>query len=306
MEPHLDPPADTLPRPDAPPTDNENQVQLPQPKRSFSPNAGAASAESDRLAKKSKTDPPAGDIRKFLPNFVPAKLFASRKIEDRGSVFIAHAAEESKRKEERLARGRGNGFQRPYKLIFALSWVRTCRFLDLKPGRTGLAGPDDFHTVSGNDDDGERYGSERMIRLMAKYDAIDVLVVVSRVWGGENLGPVRFTHIENVTHDALKKGGLIGAPSAGAGHVQTASNALLSAYDQEQAVKRLREKDSVIESLRDQLRAAESQSSSPASRPSSQTVMEYGAMTAEKAQRLLKARENTIKLLAKKMDALAE
>ncbi|KAJ3173053.1 hypothetical protein HDU88_004512 [Geranomyces variabilis] len=301
MSPDSDPPQQP-PHSASSAVDNVDRPAGSQTKRSLSPEP--ASATADQPAKRPKpAPPPSGDIRKFLPNFVPAKLFASRKIEDRGSVFIAYAAEvRSLQDVGRMTKAiRAEPATRG-----AAHHMVAYRFLDLKPGRTGLAGPDDFHTVSGNDDDGERYGSERMIRLMAKYDAIDVLLVVSRVWGGENLGPVRFTHIENVTHDALKKGGFIGAPPAGAGAAQPASSALLSAFEQEQAVKKLREKDAVIESLREQLRAAEGQTSSPASRPSSQTTMEYGAMNAEKAQRLLKARENTIKLLAKKMDALAD
>ncbi|KAI8592508.1 ribosomal protein S5 domain 2-type protein [Geranomyces variabilis] len=302
MSPDSDPPRQP-PHSASSALDNVEHPAGSQTKRPLSPGPVTAAADQPAKRPKAAPPPPSGDIRKFLPNFVPAKLFASRKIEDRGSVFIAYAAEvRSLQDVGRMTKAiRAEPATRG-----AAHHMVAYRFLDLKPGRTGLAGPDDFHTVSGNDDDGERYGSERMIRLMAKYDAIDVLVVVSRVWGGENLGPVRFTHIENVTHDALKKGGFIGAPPAGAGAAQPALSALLSAFEQEQAVKKLREKDAVIKSLREQLRAAESQTSSPASRPSSQTTTDYGAMNAEKAQRLLKARENTIKLLAKKMDALAD
>ncbi|KAJ3174944.1 hypothetical protein HDU87_006610 [Geranomyces variabilis] len=302
MNPDADPP-ENLPPSSPRLADDVDQPAESHSKRPLSPDPAAAAADHPAKKLKLAAPPPSGDIRKFLPNFVPAKLFPSRKIEDRGSAFIAHAAEV--RSLQDVGRMTKAIRAEPATRGAAHNMV-AYRFLDLKPGRTGLAGPDDFHTISGNDDDGERYGSERMIRLMAKYDAIDVMVIVSRVWGGENLGPVRFTHIENVTHDALKKGGFIGPPlTAGAGAVQ--ADTLLSAFEQERAVKKLREKDAVIESLREQLRAAESsQTSSPASRPSSQTSMEYGAMNAEKAQRLLKARENTIKLLAKKMDALAE
>ncbi|KAJ2965908.1 hypothetical protein NUW54_g13960 [Trametes sanguinea] len=66
----------------------------------------------------------------------------------------------------------------------------------LKPGKTGLGGPDDFEVVSGYDDDGEKYAGGRVLKVMQAEGVIDAVVIVSRWYGGEMLGPARFDHIE--------------------------------------------------------------------------------------------------------------
>ena len=77
------------------------------------------------------------------------------------------------------------------------------RVLQLKPGRTGLQGPNDFGIEQGLEDDGEHWGAEKVMRVIRELGASDVLVVVSRWYGGELLGPVRFDHITNVARAAL-------------------------------------------------------------------------------------------------------
>lgn len=77
------------------------------------------------------------------------------------------------------------------------------RVLELKRGRTGVAGPDDFSLQEDKEDDGERWGGDRVLRVTREEGAADVLVVVSRWYGGELLGPVRFEHIENAARAAL-------------------------------------------------------------------------------------------------------
>ncbi|PWY98092.1 hypothetical protein BCV70DRAFT_202269 [Testicularia cyperi] len=77
------------------------------------------------------------------------------------------------------------------------------RVLQLKRARTGLGGPDDFGLVEEKQDDGERWGGDRVLKVAREEGAADVLVVVSRWYGGELLGPVRFEHIENAARSAL-------------------------------------------------------------------------------------------------------
>ena len=79
------------------------------------------------------------------------------------------------------------------------------RTFDLKRGRTGLAGPDDFSLQEDKEDDGERWGGDRVLKVAKEEGASDVLVVVSRWYGGELLGPVRFDHIENAARAALRE-----------------------------------------------------------------------------------------------------
>ena len=65
------------------------------------------------------------------------------------------------------------------------------RVMQLKPGRNGLGGPSDFGTAEGHDDDGETWGSEKIMRVIREMGASDVLVIVSRWYGGHSVGPER-------------------------------------------------------------------------------------------------------------------
>jgi putative IMPACT (imprinted ancient) family translation regulator len=57
------------------------------------------------------------------------------------------------------------------------------------------------------DDDGETAAGGRLLHLMQLMDVWDVLVVVTRWYGGVLLGPDRFRIINNAGKDALLKGG---------------------------------------------------------------------------------------------------
>lgn len=53
------------------------------------------------------------------------------------------------------------------------------------------------------DDDGETHAGSRLLHLLQIVDARDVMVVVSRWYGGIQLGPDRFKHISNVARELL-------------------------------------------------------------------------------------------------------
>jgi hypothetical protein len=59
------------------------------------------------------------------------------------------------------------------------------------------------------DDDGETAAGGRLLHLMQLTDVWNVLVVVSRWYGGVKLGPDRFRLINQVGRDALVKGGFV-------------------------------------------------------------------------------------------------
>lgn len=59
------------------------------------------------------------------------------------------------------------------------------------------------------DDDGETAAGGRLLRLMQLTDVWNVMVVVTRWYGGQKLGPARFGIINSVARDALVKGGFI-------------------------------------------------------------------------------------------------
>ena len=55
------------------------------------------------------------------------------------------------------------------------------------------------------DDDGEGGGSRRILTDMQRLDAINVCVIVSRWYGGQNLGGARFRHIVSTARGVLSK-----------------------------------------------------------------------------------------------------
>jgi Uncharacterized protein family UPF0029 len=56
----------------------------------------------------------------------------------------------------------------------------------------------------GHDDDGEKWAGKKLENLLVQEKAIGV-VAVARWYGGTNLGPVRFTHIEECAKEAIQK-----------------------------------------------------------------------------------------------------
>ncbi|KAI8609490.1 hypothetical protein BC830DRAFT_1046592, partial [Chytriomyces sp. MP71] len=59
------------------------------------------------------------------------------------------------------------------------------------------------------DEDGEKDAGRRLVRVLQEMGACDVMVIVSRWFGGTNLGPVRFDHINNMGIAALEAGGFL-------------------------------------------------------------------------------------------------
>lgn len=59
------------------------------------------------------------------------------------------------------------------------------------------------------DDDGETAAGSRLLKLLTIVGAENVVVVVSRWFGGVLLGPARFTHINNAARTLLDECGYI-------------------------------------------------------------------------------------------------
>lgn len=64
------------------------------------------------------------------------------------------------------------------------------------------------------DDDGETAAGSRLLHLMQLIDLWDVMVIVSRWYGGHKLGPRRFALINQTARDAFVKARLVPEPSA--------------------------------------------------------------------------------------------
>ena len=55
------------------------------------------------------------------------------------------------------------------------------------------------------DDDGETAAGGRLLHLLTMMDAWNMIVVVSRWFGGTHLGPDRFKHINSAARDVVTK-----------------------------------------------------------------------------------------------------
>jgi Uncharacterized protein family UPF0029 len=67
------------------------------------------------------------------------------------------------------------------------------------------------HSVD-NDDDGETAAGGRLAHLLQILEVPNVLVVVTRYFGGIHLGPDRFKHINQAARAALEVGGFLDGP----------------------------------------------------------------------------------------------
>lgn len=65
------------------------------------------------------------------------------------------------------------------------------------------------------DDDGETAAGGRLLHLMQLMDLWDTMVVVTRWYGGQKLGPRRFALINAAARDAFVRAGLVDEPVAG-------------------------------------------------------------------------------------------
>lgn len=71
------------------------------------------------------------------------------------------------------------------------------------------------------DDDGESAAGGRLLKLLTIVGAENVVLVVSRWFGGVLLGPSRFTHINNAARELLERCGYITGKAEGKGAAQS-------------------------------------------------------------------------------------
>ncbi|KAJ1678072.1 hypothetical protein EV182_004839, partial [Spiromyces aspiralis] len=128
------------------------------------------------------------------------EIVSGPEIVDRKSMFVGHVAVGVKDEEAvelvRMTLMRNNRISRATHNIMAFR---------IRQANGGVI--QDF------DDDGETAAGGRLLRLLQLLDAMDVVVVVSRWYGGIKLGPDRFKHINNAARKALVKAGCIASTS---------------------------------------------------------------------------------------------
>lgn len=145
----------------------------------------------DQLAIEPDIPSPAMDFRGSL------NIFHGDSLEDRGSVFQAHLTEvHTVREVEQVL----DQLKTNRKIAEATHNIWAYRILQTEP-RTVLC--------KDCEDDGETYAGNRLLHLLDILDVKNVLVVVTRWYGGIHLGPDRFKHINKVARDLLEQHGYI-------------------------------------------------------------------------------------------------
>jgi hypothetical protein len=157
----------------------------------------------------------------------------------------------------------------------------------------------------GHDDDGERWAGKRLEKVLEDED-VGGTVVVGRWWGGNNLGPVRFTHIETVAKQAVRKW-----LEAAEEHKQ-AEGRKKQRLDEENALQELREclrqRDESIVTLRGLLadKTAWLKETDRAPPTPSRKPPDYDIMGKEALERVEKARDATLSYIFKELDKVDE
>lgn len=139
-------------------------------------------------------------------------------VTEKKSVFVARAARVESRAqaemylnhllatEKKVAAATHNiTAWRIREKVAASSTTSTSTTTTTTTGNNGVA--TDVRIYQDFDDDGETAAGGRMLHLMQLMDVWDVVVVVTRWYGGVKLGPDRFRIINGVARDALVKGG---------------------------------------------------------------------------------------------------
>ncbi|XP_037283685.1 protein IMPACT-B [Rhipicephalus microplus] len=124
-------------------------------------------------------------------------IFHGETLEDRRSVFQAHLAEvHSAREVEQVL----DELNTTKKIAEATHNIWAYRIVQTEP-RTTLC--------KDSKDDGETYAGNRLLHLLDILNVTNVLIVVTRWYGGIHLGPDRFKHINKVARDLLEQQGYI-------------------------------------------------------------------------------------------------
>ncbi|EUC44542.1 hypothetical protein COCMIDRAFT_97994 [Bipolaris oryzae ATCC 44560] len=180
------------------------------------------------------------------------------------------------------------------------AWRKPSRQISLMPAS---------HTLydTGHDDDGEKWAGTRLSNVLRDTSTCGT-VVVGRWYGGQNIGPIRFTHIETSAKEAIRKAKVAGASSSDIqGKVQEEE-------EQEEETRRkelisnLQERDYNIFALRKLLseKKARLQGEGRVELPTPQKLMDYDRMGMEALGRVDKARDATIAFILKQIDKIED
>lgn len=138
---------------------------------------------------------PAKEATAELPTGL--ELFASEPIRDRKSAFVGRACRIS------------HPSQVPQVISYLMSDRRIARAAHPVINAWRCEVGNILH--QDNDDDGETAAGGRLAHLLQILEVNNVLVIVTRYFGGIHLGPDRFKHINQAARNALDIGGFLDA-----------------------------------------------------------------------------------------------
>ncbi|KAJ8661481.1 hypothetical protein O0I10_002747 [Lichtheimia ornata] len=141
---------------------------------------------------------------------VPPIYSSMEPLVDRRSVFVAHVAEVHSQAEVHAVISKLLENKKIAKATHNISAYRI-----VQP---------DGHMLQDNDDDGETAAGGRLLHLLQILDVKNVLVVVSRWFGGILLGADRFKDINNCARNALDDCGYIPHDNTNDHHHKSSSN----------------------------------------------------------------------------------
>ncbi|PAV60241.1 hypothetical protein WR25_07117 [Diploscapter pachys] len=123
-------------------------------------------------------------------------IFHGESFTDRKSHFQAHLAPIKSEAEARevMSQLLENG-----KVARATHNIYAFRVKETRKGREIL--------LQDCEDDGETKAASKILEIMIRMEALNVIVVVSRWYGGIHLGPDRFRHINNLAREILTEHG---------------------------------------------------------------------------------------------------
>ncbi|ORY16269.1 hypothetical protein BCR34DRAFT_597823 [Clohesyomyces aquaticus] len=227
------------------------------------------------------------------------EIFRSESIEDQKSVFIAAFSSSFSVKalqglpEFRSATHRMAAWRKPSR-------------------QKSLMGKSKILYDVGHDDDGEKYGGKRLENVL-DYCQVQGTVVVARWYGGQNIGPVRFTHIENCAKEAIWKFKVVDHEARNEQAIKKRKLVEDAIKEHEEKEKKelaenLRERDLNIFVLRGlladktaKLNDTERVPPTPQKKP-----QDYNSMPMEALRRVDKARDASIAFILKQIDKVDE
>jgi hypothetical protein len=229
--------------------------------------------------------------KRFHPDSTPTQeVFKSAKIDEQTSSFVGafspilSAAALQRLPEFRTATHR------------IAAWRKPSRQKSLTPSKPL------FDT--GHDDDGESWAGGRLARVLNDTQ-VSGTVVVARWYGGQNIGPVRFTHIENCAKEAIWKWKV--AVSEVEKEEANKKQRVDDEASRRKLVEELAQRDHSIFVLRKALAEKRAKLSGEDVVPvTPQKTVEYETMGLDVLKRLDKARDATIAAILKQMDKVDE